>query len=374
MNNPRPTINRQRLRRLLRRLIDIYSPSGKEEEICDYLHGYVKRHGLSVIRQPVDGDRHNLLILPPDSDPFLVLIGHVDTVMAYELESFGYGEEGGLITGLGAADMKAGCAAMIEAYLSLVENKDAWRNVALAMVVGEEEEGDGAQKLVEEYHFPWALIGEPTDMQPCLSHYGYMEIHITALGKRMHASLANLGRNAIDNILRLILKLSHYLREQRPEIVFNIRELSSTRAGFAVPDRCEAWLDLHLPPTSPVGEITLEMDEMIVQEREKDPEFNCLLRFATIHGGFEIPDKGPVVEALKAAYAGRSLSWNPQAFRSHSDANLLWAAGVKPILVGPGQLEKAHSPDEAVSFEQVLQSAQLYLDLILSLSGQNRPF
>jgi acetylornithine deacetylase len=75
-----------------------------------------------------------------------------------------------------------------------------------------------------------------------------------------------------------------------------------------------------------------------------------------------------MVEALKTVFAKRSLHWEPQAFRSHSDANVLWAAGVKPILLGSGQLEKAHAPDESVSFKQVLAAAQLYLDLLIALS------
>jgi hypothetical protein len=54
-------------------------------------------------------------------------------------------------------------------------------------------------------------------------------------------------------------------------------------------------------------------------------------------------------------------------FPSHSDANLLWAAGVKPILLGPGQLEHAHAPEERVSFPQVLQAAEIYLDLMTAL-------
>ncbi|PIU32475.1 MAG: peptidase M20, partial [Syntrophobacteraceae bacterium CG07_land_8_20_14_0_80_61_8] len=44
------------------------------------------------------------------------------------------------------------------------------------MVVGEEEEGDGARRLVRDHHFPWAVIGEPTDLKIGLSHFGYLEV------------------------------------------------------------------------------------------------------------------------------------------------------------------------------------------------------
>lgn len=367
MNESSPAIQPQRLRKLLHRLIDIYSPSGKEEEIIDFLHGYLNRRGLPVISQLVDGSRHNLLVIPPETDIRLALIGHVDTVMAYDLDNYGYEEEDDLIIGLGAADMKGGCAAMIEAYLTLWESGCSELPVALVLVVGEEEEGDGSQKLAKEFYFPWAIIGEPTNLQPCLSHFGYLEVELTTRGRRIHASLANMIKNPIESMLHLLLKISHYVESEHPEMVFNIRELSNAQAGFAVPDRCDAWLDLHLPPTAPIGEITLELEQILVRERQQNRDFDGTLRFATIHAGYELPEQWPMVETLKAVYDHHTSPWQPQPFRSHSDANLLWAAGVKPILLGPGQLEKAHAPDESVSFQQVLTATQYYLDLMLWL-------
>lgn len=357
------TIQPQRLRHLLKRLIDIYSPSGKEEEVVDYLHGYLKRHGLSVMRQEVDEDRDNLIVMPAHGDIHVALIGHLDTVAAHDLEDYGFDEDGDRVTGLGAADMKGGCAAMVEGFLTLWERYPqaaADGKVALALVVGEEQDGDGAQRLVRELHFPWAIIGEPTDLKPCLNHYGYLEIHLTTRGQRMHASLANMGENPIKAMLHLLLKVSHYLERRRPEAVYNIRELFSSQAGFVVPDRCEAWLDNHLPPTAPVGEIMLELEDLLQRERQDHPHIDAALRFATIHAGYEIPAKGPLVETLRTLYERLALAWELLPFRSHSDANLLWAAGVKPIIIGPGQLEQAHAPGEWLSFQQVCHAAELY--------------
>jgi acetylornithine deacetylase len=362
-------IQPQRLRHLLRRMIDIYSPSGKEEEILDYLHGLLKGHGLPVVRQPLDGHRFNLLVAPAGGDIRLALVGHVDTVVAHELDRFGFAEGGDRVIGLGAADMKGGCAAMVEAFLALWETGGAHRPVALALVVGEEEDGDGAQRLVRDAHFPWAIIGEPTDLQPCLSHYGYLEVQVTTRGTRRHASLANMGENPVEAMLHLLLGISRYLREQRPETVYNIRELSSAQAGFVVPERCEAWLDHHLPPSAAIGEMMMDLEDLLHQARLAKPHLDAVLRFATIHGGYEIPEKGDTIAALKAVYTCHGLPWEPQAFRSHSDANLLWAAGVKPILLGPGQLEMAHAANESVSFRHVCLAAQIYYDLLTSLGA-----
>ena len=92
-------IDPQRLRQLLKRLIDIYSPSGKEEDVLAYLHSYLKKKGLSAIRQTVDDSRHNLVVLPPEGEVRLALIGHLDTVVAYDLENYGYDEQDNLVFG-----------------------------------------------------------------------------------------------------------------------------------------------------------------------------------------------------------------------------------------------------------------------------------
>ena len=369
MNTTNDKIQPQRLRRLLRRLVDIYSPSGKEEEVLSYVYGYMKRHHLPVIRQFVDDSRYNLVVMPPGIDVQLALIGHLDTVVAYDLDNYGYQETGDMVRGLGTADMKSGCAAMVEAYLSVWESGFSKLPVALALVVGEEEEGDGIERLVEEYYFPWALVAEPTDLLPCLSHYGYMEIQICTRGKRLHASLADRNRNPVENMLGLLMQISRYMVERRSEGVYNIRDLFSSHVGFAVPDWCEVWLDVHLPPRSPIGDVSIDLEQIVDRNRKNNPQNNATIRFVTVHDGYELPEKGPVVDALKNQYKKRSLSWTPQAFSSHSDANRLWISGVKPILLGPGQLQMAHAPEESISFNQVQWAAELYRDLIISMGS-----
>jgi acetylornithine deacetylase len=365
-------INPKRLRKLLKRLLDIYSPSGKEEDVVDYLHTYMKRHGLPVTRQDVDENRQNLIVSFSGRDPDLAFIGHVDTVSAYELDEFGAQEKGDVIKGLGAADMKGACAAMVEAFTCLLERGVTEAPLALALVVGEEEKGDGAEALLKDYRFPWAIIGEPTDLKPCLKHYGYLEIRLNTRGRRLHASLARKGGNAVELLLRILLRLSRYLEQESRELVYNIRDLYSSGGGFVVPDGCEAWVDVHLPPTAPVSEITLEIEELVAGESRDVPSIEASVHFAMVHSGYELPEKGRVIEALKASFADRALSWEPMAFPSHSDANQLWTAGVKPIILGCGHLEKAHSPDEEVRFEQVLGAAEIYLQTAARVGVQKR--
>lgn len=362
-------INVNRLKKLFNDIVDIYSPSGKEEQVLEFLYAYLKEHEFRVKRQSVDENRYNLLVLPKkEIDTELVFVGHVDTTPAYEFDDFGWEEKGDRIIGLGTADMKGGCAAMVEAMIASKEILTKDPPVALALVVGEEEDGDGAAQFLEEHYFPWAIIGEPTNLHPCLGHFGYMEILLRTFGKRMHASLANKKENAIELMLNGLIEIGQYMGKDRPEVVYNIRDLFSSRAGFAVADRCEAWLDIHIPPSSPVGEIATELEEVFMRYCENYTSIRSTFRIMTIDAGYEFPPRGPIVENLQKVYSKRNISWKPNTFRSHSDANQLWAAGIKPILLGAGRLEMAHTPEESVSFQKVCKAAQIYTDLILELA------
>ena len=359
-------IQPDRLKQLVKDLVDIYSPSGKEEEVMKYAEEYLKKHGLSPVRQEVDENRFNLIVLPGHEEEIdLCFVGHMDTITAYDFDNYGFYEEDDIFYGLGTTDMKAGCAAMMEAFITLAEKGQTLPSVGLALVVGEEEESDGAKTLVREYSFPWAVVGEPTNLVPCLGHYGYLEVLLRTRGKRAHSSMPELGQNAIENMLKLLLQITEYITSAPHRLVYNIRQLSGFPGGFVVPDTCEAWLDLHVPPDSRIDILKAELEQLV--EAGSENSTDACIRFENTHSGYRISEDRLLIKKLKGAYETLGLNWEPQVFRSHSDGNVLWASGVDPIILGPGRLETAHTPDESVVFSQVMEAARLYLDFALSL-------
>jgi acetylornithine deacetylase len=362
-------IQPRRLFELLHRMIDIYSPSGKEEEIASFLYSYFKKHRLPVQRQFLEDNRCNLIVAPPGLEIEMALIGHIDTVSAYELEESGFSQADDELFGLGAADMKGGCAAIIEAWMCMWESGFQHWPTALILVVGEEERGDGAERLLDEYHFPWAIIAEPTQLAPCLSHYGYIEMQLTTRGKRRHASLAKGRTNPVEGMLKTLLVLTQHMDSRRPEAVYNIRDLLTSQSGFAVPEWCQCWLDLHLPPHTPTGALCAELEEIVTATPAGKARHPAEIRFHTIQGGYDLPPRGPIVVALQNVYAQRNLAWEPAAFPSHSDANLLWSHGIKSILLGPGSLTKAHTPGESIEFQEVVTAAEIYYQTIQYMFG-----
>jgi len=361
-------IDPERLRRLLLEMIDIYSPSGKEEDLQLYLEELLGRAGIVVERQEVEEERYNLIARFGSGEPDFYLVGHVDTVAAWDLEEFGAVEEWGVVRGLGSADMKGGCAAMVEAWLALASLPAAERpNVGLLLVVGEEENGDGSARFLETCRPAWVVIGEPTSLAPCFSHFGYLEAYLITQGRRSHSSLPELGHNAVESMLRVLLHLGKdpLFDRETSRIFYSIREMSSSRAGFVVPDRCEALIDLHLAPEISPEQVREAIEARLASAGQFVPDLDLACSFDFAAGGYALGEENWLGQVLEEIYPRLNLPLQQLPFRSHSDGNLFFQAGVKPLVLGPGSLETAHTQDEQTSLAEVEAAARIYAALCL---------
>ena len=363
-------INPQRLRQCLLEMIDIYSPSGKEEDIQLYLEGILLAAGLSVQRQAVEEDRYNLIATLGSSPPQFYLVGHVDTVPAWDLDDYGAQEEWGIVRGLGTADMKGGCAAMLEAFLALATLPLAEQPaIGLLLVVGEEENGDGSARFLESCTPTWVVIGEPTSLTPCFSHYGYVEAQLVTKGRRSHSSMPELGHNAVESMLQILLQLGQapLFARDNLQVFYSIRELSSSRAGFVVPDRCEALIDLHLAPEITPEQVKVAISEQLAGAGDAIPDLHLDVSFDFSASGYQLAADGWLGQVLEFIYPKLNLPLQFTPFRSHSDGNLFFAAGVQPLILGPGSLEIAHTNEEQTSLTEVEAAARIYAALCLGI-------
>lgn len=361
------SIRPERLQKIFIDLLHIYSPSGKEEDVQIYLEKTLRKAGFSAERQKVDDDRYNLNVTMGHGEPQFYLVGHVDTVPAWDLDEFGPRHEGGIIRGLGSADMKGGCAAMLEAWLALADSlKPAERPpVGLLFVVGEEENGDGSKTFLKSYRPPWVVIGEPTSLATGFSHYGYLEAGFVTRGHRSHSSLPELGHNAVESMLRVLLLLGNdpLFNRATSEIVYSIREMKSSQAGFVVPDSCETWIDLHLPPEHDPIVLQHAIRRIVADADRHIPGLDLQVSFDIASSGYNLGTDNRLAEIVREVYPFLGLPSQAEAFRSHSDGNLFFEAGVKPLILGPGSLESAHTPQEQVDFAEVLNAARIYAAL-----------
>ncbi len=187
--------------------------------------------------------------------------------------------------------------------------------LGLLLVVGEEENGDGSLRFLEETRPDWVVIGEPTSLLPAFSHFGYMEVALVTRGRRIHSSLPELGHNAIESMLRVLLQLAGApLFTQEPsQLVYSIREMSSSRAGFVVPDRCETLIDLHLPPRVNPADMRRELEAILDSARVRIKDLDLEASFDFEAGGYQLDVDNRLYEVLEAVYPRLNLPLESRA-------------------------------------------------------------
>lgn len=365
-------VDEARVASLTERAVRVYSPSGAEGPASSIFEEALLAAGVPCTRQPLGADgRYNVVARLGPAPLGLLFIGHVDTIRLLPGEELVVAREGDVLHGLGAADMKGGCAALVEAMVALASSGvPLMRGVVCALVVGEEEIGDGALALKREHQAALTVVGEPTALVPCVSHYGYVELDLYARGRRAHAALPEQGANAIEPMARWVLEVSERLRALDADVVVNVRELVGGNEMFVVPERCEASLDVHFPARVAPEQVEAVVESVRHELATGDVEL-CFERTFTGRG-YALDGDPPHLAPVRRAFAHVGLPFQPGTFRSHSDASHLRAEradAAHPLVCGPGRLEVAHVRHEHVDLREVATAARLYAALAWEACG-----
>ena len=257
---------------------------------------------------------------------------------------------------------------MIEAFLCASENEFLPAGVMLALVVGEEETGDGTELLIKNHSFKNAIVAEPTGLKPCLDHYSYIEMIVRIFGYRRHAAMASRETNAIRNMLRFLLEIEDKI-DREEETILNIRDLHSSESGFAVPDQCAAAVDLHIPPHVNASEYAAGLERFSSEHLRSVNAHKYEIDFPVCADGYSLSRESSFIMQLKKVYERLEREWIHESFKSHTDANILRNSGCDPVILGPGQLSKAHTIDESVDFREVAQAALIYTELLAEIKA-----
>ena len=358
-------VDEKRIREWLHRVVDTYSPTFAEGPALELFEEMLDEARVPYFRQylPDDEDRYNIIVKAGPDPVELMWVGHVDTVALYDEDQREVTIEGDILTGLGSADMKGACVAAIEALRLLREQPEPLeRGICVALVVGEEEYGDGSERLIEEFTAPLIVIGEPTSLSPCTSHYGYFEVVLRAYGERAHSAVPEVGHNAIHGLFSWMMEFLQEVGREEWAAGCSItpRHIDGGSPLFAVPERCEATFDIHLAPG-----LDFENDAVAPLERAlataAKEHARCRFEWELLFASPGFADGEP--PALRAAFEAVDVPFEAAAFRSHSDAAMFHAAGMKTVVCGPGALEAAHRPDESISISEVVTATRLYYEL-----------
>jgi acetylornithine deacetylase len=329
---------------LTRALIDIESVTNSESRVGDYLFTHLsnlgKRYAGRVERMEVESARFNVLAYW--GQPAVTLSTHMDTVPPF----FPSREDEKTIWGRGACDAKGIIAAMIAAAEKLLAAGK--KNFGLLFVVGEEVNGAGALVAAKNPRGSRYLInGEPTENQIALGSKGALRYEITATGRAAHSAYPELGHSAIETLLDVLHEIRNIklpVDELLGRSTLNIGTIKGGRAPNVIADHAQAEIMFRLVGTAaPIREALAQVLAGRAEGREQ---------YTTPAQRLEpFPGLPTTVVSFTTDIPSFGTAWG------------------KPFLIGPGSIHAAHTADEHIPKQQLLQAVDIYAAMVTSLTS-----
>ncbi|KAK5061133.1 hypothetical protein LTR84_007675 [Exophiala bonariae] len=387
---------------LHRAICEIESVSNHELPVAKLIISFLEAHNFTVQTQSVplqdtttDTDttraRWNIYAYPDPlkyggsesetshPSPKVLLTSHIDTVpphIPYSLSLPGKADndillasrKDILVSGRGTVDDKACVAVQIQTILDLLADPSTKvhpSNVALLLVVGEENSGDGMKHFSDSElfqktntNYKAVLFGEPTEGKLATGHKGVFGLRVNAYGKAAHSGYPWLGRSATSMILPTLLTLDGLgdlpvsegglpRSEKFGKSTINVGYIRGGVAGNVVPEFATADVTFRIA----AGE--KEEIEQIVRKaiRATDPEDLLDLKFSLGYGPISLDADVEGFETITVNY-GTDIP------------NLELAPEVKRYLYGPGSILVAHGRDEGLTVGDLEEALDGYKRLV----------
>jgi acetylornithine deacetylase len=334
---------------LTRQLMDIESTTYCEGEVGEFLAEELVSRGFEVERMPVGqapdsrytGPRFNVYAAAQATPPLIVLSTHMDTVPPFlpsrEDEDFIYGR--------GACDAKGIIAAQIFAAERL---RALGIPVGLLFVVGEERDSMGAKVAnLQPRGSRYLINGEPTDNCVAVASKGALRAIVRAKGKMAHSAYPELGDSATHKLVRALDRILDIELPMNPAVgpsTLNIGLMEGGRAPNVIADRAEAQVLIRLVGPS---------------EQTKQAIASAAENLAEVDFTLEIPfQEMRTLDGLPTMVAAftTDVPWLPA-----------WG---EPILLGPGSIHVAHTPDEKLAKRELYEAIELYVEVAQRLAAE----
>ncbi|MBC8324381.1 MAG: M20 family metallopeptidase [Verrucomicrobia subdivision 3 bacterium] len=353
--------------------------SAGEGAVVDWLEQWGQSHDLQTLREPALPGRDNISFTIKNGDgPHLLLNGHTDTVSVtgMSIDPFSGEVRDGRLWGRGSTDMKGPLACMLAALLELRARNDWHGTVTVGCVVDEETEFQGIVKLIEG-HDPWdfAVVGEPTELRVVRGCKGCLRTVVRVRGRAAHSSDPAQGRNAIVGMAPMLeamqeffdTEISQFTREGFSPCTGSVGLIEGGTAVNIVPDECAATFDIRTVPGQDTAATSTAL-EKFVREKVGERDGYELIFDPPYHDSpnFETAADHPLVQtacALRDQPAADTVAFG-------CDGSKLAAVGIPTIILGPGNIDQAHTKDEYIALTDLEAGTTVYVDLARALLPQ----
>jgi putative selenium metabolism hydrolase len=392
---PFPADDAESMARFLQEMVQIPSLSTNEEAAAVRLADEMRRAGFADVWT----DRIGNVIgrVGTGEGPNLLYGGHLDTVDVGDPSRWPHPPydgviQDGVLHGRGTCDMKGGLAAMVYGVKALLDaGVDLAGDLYVVGVVQEEPcEGMAMRVLVEEEGIrpDFVVLGEPSDLQVKVGHRGRLEMQVKVRGRAAHASAPDLGDNAIHNAARLVFGIELLALRLATDPFLGqgtvaVTEIDSQAASRnAVPDCCTFYIDRRLTLGETERKAIAEIQN-IVSTEEIDADVTVCEYRATSYTGFDcrtraafpawvMPEDHPLVRATVRCVR-EVLGYRPRLGRwafSTDGTYTAGAANIPTVGFGPGEERYAHTQDEQIRLNDVVDAARVYSRLAVELLGR----
>lgn len=371
----------QEITSLLQQLVAIDSinpdlvPGGAgEQAIAQFVAGWLERAGLEVTLQEAAPGRSNVIGIARGSGGgrSLLLNGHMDTVGVAGMERpHDPVIEGNRLYGRGAYDMKGGLAAIMVAGAQ-ARKLSLRGDVIVTAVIDEEYASVGTQAIVQQWHADAAIVTEPTALNLCVAHRGFVWLEITTQGKAAHGSRPDLGLDAIVKMGHILVGLDQLDRSLQAAPTHRLLGSGSLHASLieggqelsSYPERCILQIERRTIPGETQETVEAEIREVLAKVQAADPSIQASFKTIFKQAPFEVAADAPIVQTI-ARQAGLLHAATPEIVGAAwwTDAALLAEAGIPTVLFGPGGVG-AHAVIEWADLEQLQRCSEILIGTV----------
>lgn len=342
-----------------------------EREIGAFVAQTLEELGLSVRSHEPEPGRVSVVgvLAGTGGGRSLMLNAHYDTVGVEGMaEPFSGAVRDGRLYGRGAYDMKGSLAAQIGAAKALRDSGARLKGDLLVAAVADEEVASiGTADLLRHYHPDAAIVTEPTALQVCLAHKGFVWLEVETTGRAAHGSKFELGVDANLRMGRFLAELDQLerdVRARKPHLLVGPPSLhaATLQGGTGLSTyaaRCVLGVERRTVPGETEAQVVGEVRAIAERLTRDDPGYPVTVRSTLARDPFEVSREAGIVQSLSRA-ATRVLGTAPRFVGDTPwmDSALLSSAGVETVVMGPAGVG-AHATEEWVEVDSVLRLAEI---------------
>lgn len=355
---------------------DTINPPGNEKRGALCLKEIFDREDIPCEVQDLGDNRANFIASFGEGDKILEYSGHLDVVPCvgdWQHTAIGTTEEGELIYGRGACDMKGGVAAMCSAAISMFRNKTPLNGqIRLTFVADEEDANLGMHAFLDSHKAAtYTILGEPTDLHVAIAHRGVGRYYIDLLGHACHAALRSTEETAVAKAARAVMaiedlnkQLESMTHDVLPSPSIVVTMVQGYEKDNVVPGKVRLLVDFRVLP----GMTEPQTRKLVQDALDAHGIVGFELTKHFFMPGGEVAQAHPFVSAcVEQAEKLNERKEAPQAFGASCEQCFLVEAGSATVIIGPGSLDQAHTVDEFVEKAQLLRAAKLYREIAMDV-------